>query len=109
MTSDRTGAQDSVAASVRGNEGVVEGPRVVGIGQFRHFGATGGLIDEWTEYNLVTDTGRANYLKAELKGDDTVQASSWFVGLIQGETTNITLSTTDTASSTSLGWSESTN
>lgn len=63
---------------------------------------------KWTEDidNLVTDTGKENYLKAALKGDATAQISTWYVGLIQGTTTAISLSTTDT--STSVSWTEST-
>lgn len=79
-----------------------------GIFRMHCYGPDGEL--KWTEdiHNLVTDTGRENYLKAVLKGDNTAQNSTWYVGLIQGTTANITLSTTDTASSTNLGWTEST-
>lgn len=82
---------------------------VVPSGQYRVdcYGPSGRL--KWSEFidNLVTNVGKNNYLKAVLKGDDTAQASTWFVGLIQGTTTTITLSATDTMALHG-GWSEST-
>lgn len=78
-----------------------------GIYKLDCYGPDGRL--KWSEYvdNLVTDLGKNNYLKAVLKGDDTIQASSWFVGLIADTTANITLSSTDIMTAHG-GWSEST-
>lgn len=108
MAKDTSAAQDVVAGSVGGTETETDAARAKGVVELVHRDAEGNVIDEWTEENLVVNVGRENYLKAQLKGDDTVQASTWFVGLIQGTTTSITLNSTDTMAAHG-GWSESTN
>lgn len=67
---------------------------------------------KWREplnWNLVTDLYRNEALKASLtSGGSTMDASNLHEGVIAGQTSNITFSTTDTISSTGIGWTEST-